>query len=48
MSVLGRSRTGDLPFRARLLYPMSYGDLNCAQFHIWDWQNSTINGTVLP
>ena len=25
--VLGRSRTGDLPLRRRLLYPLSYGDL---------------------
>ena len=27
MSVLGRSRTGDLPLRRRLLYPLSYEDL---------------------
>jgi len=27
MCVLGRSRTGDLPLRRRLLYPLSYEDL---------------------
>ncbi len=27
MSVLGRSRTGDLPLRRRLLYPLSYEDV---------------------
>ena len=27
MRVLDRSRTGDLPLRRRLLYPLSYGDM---------------------
>lgn len=27
IGVLGRSRTGDLPLRRRLLYPLSYEDL---------------------
>ena len=27
MRVLGRSRTGDLPLRRRLLYPLSYEDV---------------------
>ena len=34
MSVLDRSRTGDLPLRRRLLYPLSYGDLIDAEGYL--------------
>lgn len=33
-SVLDRSRTGDLPLRRRLLYPLSYGDLIDAEGYL--------------
>ena len=32
--VLDRSRTGDLPLRRRLLYPLSYGDLLDAEGYL--------------